>query len=130
MNKHLFLYLFCLGVTMGCWGKAQGAKAYDPNPIRVKVCRQTQHLVRLTPNPTFTGALAVASECKESLHFYVFDVEGTLVFHALLLPGNNRTISELKQGEYSYDVFRKDESVEQGKITVRNTKKKQGSVAR
>lgn len=89
-----------------------------PDPIQVQVCRRVTQMVKLSPNPSYNGTLTVFSESKEAVHFYVFDVEGVLLFHALLSPGEKRTINDLKKGAYSYDVFHKDESVEQGKILV------------
>lgn len=95
----------------------------DPLSVSVKVCRRVKDLVVLSPNPTYSGTLAVKSESTQTLHFYVFDLEGTMVYHALLLPGKERSISDLKKGTYSYDIFQNDESVEQGQITVLEPKK-------
>jgi len=89
-----------------------------PGPIQVQVCRRITQMVKLSPNPSYNGTLTVFSESREAVHFYVFDVEGVLLFHTHLLPGEKKVISDLKKGAYSYDVFHKDESVEQGKIVV------------
>lgn len=89
----------------------------DPALIKVEVCRQKEALVQLRTS-TASGNLVVRSRTKETLHFYVFDVSGNMVYHALLLPGSIRSVNALKNGEYSYDVFLHDEGVEQGKISV------------
>lgn len=74
--------------------------------------------VRLYPNPTLDGTVTVNSTISEPLHFYVFDTEGTLL-HRLVLKGKTqKKITNLKKGIYSYDVFKNDESIEQGKIIV------------
>ncbi len=93
------------------------AKKADPT-ILIQVCKQKEQTVRLLPNTTYSGTLSVVSASKAPLHFYIFDVEGTILFHTLLQPGSKRTVDALKKGVYSYDVFRQDEGVEQGKITV------------
>src|SRR5688500_17098121 len=45
--------------------------------------------VRLYPNPTSNGAITINSTIKETLHFYVFDLEGTLL-HRINLRGKAR----------------------------------------
>ena len=75
--------------------------------------------VRLYPNPTSTGKVTISSISSESLHFYVFDVESTLIHRIELKGKEQRTIDDLKKGTYMYDVFLNDESIEQGKIIVK-----------
>ena len=99
------------------------AASEDPVLVKVKVYRRTEALVQLSPNPTYNGALEIKSSGKDPVHFYVFDVEGTMVYHTLLLPGARRSVSDLKKGTYSYDIFLLDESVEQGQIEVLDPKK-------
>jgi hypothetical protein len=75
--------------------------------------------VRLYPNPTSNGTITINSTIKEPLHFYVFDLEGTLL-HRINLKGKAREkITNLKKGIYTYDVFKNNESIEQGKIIVK-----------
>ena len=75
--------------------------------------------VKLYPNPSLDGTITINSTSSEPLHFYVFDLEGTLL-HRLALKGKEKTkITNLKKGTYTYDVFKNDESIEQGKIIVK-----------
>ena len=74
--------------------------------------------VRLYPNPSPDGTITVNSTVKEQLHFYVFDLEGTLLHRITLKGKQQRTITNLERGTYIYDVFKNDESIEQGKIIV------------
>ena len=75
--------------------------------------------IKLYPNPSPDGVITVNSTISESLHFYVFDLEGTLL-HRIILKGKaQKTITNLKKGTYMYDVFKNDESIEQGKIIVK-----------
>ncbi len=74
--------------------------------------------VRLHPNPTMDGTITINSTLNAPLHFYVFDEEGALL-HRILLKGKaQKRITGLKKGTYMYDVFKNDESIEQGKIIV------------
>jgi hypothetical protein len=53
------------------------------------------------------------------LHFYVFDVSGTLMHQITLKWKNKYKIANLEKGIYMYDVFSNDESIEHGKIIVK-----------
>lgn len=116
MLKLILLLLVLIG------GKDLAA-AEDPALIKIEVCRQKEALVQLRTSDAVEGSLVVKSITKEPLHFYVFDVSGNMVFHALLLPGCSRKVEALKNGAYSYDVFHQDEGVEQGKISVHRKNK-------
>jgi len=74
--------------------------------------------VRLYPNPSY-GKLSVSANTSSILHFYIFDLEGTLVYQAVLTNKERKTIENLKKGTYLYDVFEKDESIEEGKIIIK-----------
>ena len=75
--------------------------------------------IKLYPNPSPDGVITVNSTINELLHFYVFDLEGTLLHRILLKGKEQKTITNLKKGTYMYDVFKNDESIEQGKIIVK-----------
>jgi hypothetical protein len=76
-------------------------------------------VVKLYPNPTSDGRVNISTNNKEPLHFYVFDVSGTLM-HQITLKGKNKyKIANLKKGIYMYDVFSDDESIEHGKLVVK-----------
>ncbi|MDQ3683378.1 MAG: T9SS type A sorting domain-containing protein [Bacteroidota bacterium] len=76
-------------------------------------------LIKLYPNPTWDGRVNISVNNTEPLHFYVFDVSGTLM-HQITLKGKNKyKIANLKKGIYMYDVFSNDESIEHGKIIVK-----------
>jgi hypothetical protein len=78
-----------------------------------------KNAVRLYPNPTFNGTITVNSNSNEPMHFYIFDLEGVLISRVQLKGKEHKTITGLTKGTYSYDVFKNDESIEQGKITVK-----------
>ncbi len=80
---------------------------------------KSKNVIRLYPNPSSDGRINISANNTEPLHFYVFDVSGTLI-HQITLKGKNKyKIANLKRGIYIYDVFSKDESIEHGKITVK-----------
>jgi hypothetical protein len=75
--------------------------------------------IKLYPNPSPNGVITVSSTINEPLHFYVFDLEGTLLHRIILKGKDQKTITNLKKGNYIYNVFRNDESIEQGEIIVK-----------
>ncbi len=76
-------------------------------------------VVKLYPNPTWDGKVNISVSNTEPLHFYVFDVSGTLM-HQITLKGKNKyKIANLEKGIYMYDVFSNDESIEHGNIIVK-----------
>lgn len=74
--------------------------------------------IRIYPNPTF-GRFCVSTSTALPLHFYIFDLEGTLVYQAVLSGREKKVIEHLKKGTYLYDVFENDESIEEGRIIVK-----------
>lgn len=84
----------------------------------LKIKSKEKSVVKLYPNPSY-GKVSVSANTSSELHFYVFDLEGTLVFQAVLNNKERRTIENLKKGTYLYDVFEKDESIEEGKIIIK-----------
>lgn len=62
----------------------------------------------------------VKSNCsKQKLHFYLFDLEGTMVHQSTLENRDKNTVAELKKGTYIYTVFANDESIDEGKIEIK-----------
>ena len=78
-----------------------------------------KNVVRLYPNPTFDGSIYITAHTETELHFYIFDVDGVLLYRTTLKGDEKRHIPDLRKGVYTYDVFENDESIEQGSITVK-----------
>lgn len=76
-------------------------------------------VIKLYPNPSWNGTITVSSNTSEKLHFYIFDLDGTLIHQAVLKEKQRITVNDLKKGVYMYDAFLNDESIEYGKITVK-----------
>jgi len=77
-----------------------------------------KNVIKLYPNPSY-GKLSVSASTSGTLHFYIFDLEGTLVYQAVLKNKDKKNIDNLAKGTYIYDVFEKDESIEEGKIVIK-----------
>src|SRR5438309_3439780 len=72
--------------------------------------------IKLYPNPSYDGKISISTNRTDTLHFYIFDLEGTLINQTILTSGDLKTVTNLNKGTYTYDVFEKDESIEEGKI--------------
>jgi hypothetical protein len=77
------------------------------------------NVIRLSPNPSYGGTISVSSNIADPVHFYIFDLDGTLMYQATLSKNEKKGIDNLKKGTYMYDVFQNDESIEEGKIFVK-----------
>ena len=51
--------------------------------------------------------------------FFVFDLQGTLMVHYKMNEKDHKKINGLEKGTYTYQVFRKDEMSESGKIIIK-----------
>jgi hypothetical protein len=56
---------------------------------------------------------------KEEVDFFVFDQEGMLMKHIRMNEGDHRKIAGLSRGAYVYQVFKKDEMSEYGKLKIK-----------
>lgn len=83
------------------------------------IVQPAKDVVRIYPNPTHNGTVSVSTQATGKLHFYIFDLEGTLIHQAVLNQKQKETVRNLKKGVYMYDVFRNDISIEHGKIIVK-----------
>jgi hypothetical protein len=90
----------------------------------IKKSAVTRHAVRketikLYPNPSYDGTITISTTLTDTLHFYIFDLEGTLINQTILTSKEKKTVTNLNKGTYMYDVFQKDESIEEGKLIVK-----------
>lgn len=56
---------------------------------------------------------------KEILDFFVFDVQGTLVFHKKMKANDHECLKNFKRGKYIYRVFTGDEETAAGELEFR-----------
>jgi hypothetical protein len=60
-----------------------------------------------------------APKTNEQFNLYIFDVEGNLVSTLTVKDMQSKIISNLKRGNYSFEIFRADERVENGALEVK-----------
>lgn len=76
------------------------------------------NVVNVSPNPSYTGQISISSKTDQTLHFYIFDLEGTLIYQTVLKTKEKKATS-LTKGTYMYNVFANDESIEEGKLSIK-----------
>ncbi len=98
-------------------------KQADPiKPLQNRIAHNNHLIVaaiKLYPNPSYDGKISISTTKTDTLHFYIFDLEGTLINQTILTNNEEKTVTNLSKGTYIYDVFEKDESIEEGKILVK-----------
>ena len=98
-------------------GKIIGNHLSD-SVLVMKEPRFKKSVVKIYPNPSF-GKINISTNTENQLHFYIFDLEGTMIYQTTLNNKVKKNIDNLRKGTYLYNVFEKDESVEEGKIIVK-----------
>jgi hypothetical protein len=96
--------------------------AYSLNSTNESKARDTDKkntTVSISPNPSYTGDISVTSKSEQELHFYIFDLEGTLIYQTVLKTKEKKAINSLNKGTYMYNVFANDESIEEGKLIIK-----------
>ena len=113
----LLLVVLCFS-TEACVGKLHAGKSDDlTDSLQVKVY-SSGNILKTSPNPTGNGALKISVKSGEDLHFYVFDLTGTLIHRAILNDKEKTKLPPLQKGTYLFDVFKNDLSIEEGKIVI------------
>lgn len=84
-----------------------------------KVSFRKSTVVTIHPNPSYNGEVSVSSKTDQVLHFYIFDLEGTLIYQTVLKNKEKKAIDKLDKGTYMYNVFANDESIEEGKLIIK-----------
>ena len=122
MNRNLLFVTLSLLFSLSVFAQKDFENASntisDDLSLKLK-STEGKSVVKIYPNPSYGKVSVSANTPSPSLHFYVFDLEGTLVYQAVLNTKERKLIEHLKKGTYLYDVFINDESVEEGKIIIK-----------
>lgn len=116
------LLLVASSALLNCFILAQASdvkpagNSFSNSPEKIQASKK--NAIRIYPNPSY-GKLSVSSNKSTVLHFYIFDLEGTLVYQAVLTNKEKKNIDNLMKGTYIYDVFEKDLSIEEGRIIIK-----------
>ncbi len=116
------LWITLLAVATAGFGSipAGSNQTVNEDAIELKAATASKkEAVKLYPNPSTNGRITISSNRTETLHFYVFDLDGTLLHQVILKDKQKKTIENLKKGIYVYDAFLNDEGISHGNIIVK-----------
>ena len=85
-------------------------------PVKLYKAAET---VKVYPTPDNEGSITVSSVNHATLHFYLFDMEGKLIYQTTLKKNDKQTVDGLTKGTYSYNAFQDDESIKGGKVILK-----------
>jgi hypothetical protein len=114
----LFVLLFALSGAASADAGRHNHRSLPPVAGKKMVAKKKATL-KLYPNPSTNGTVRVVSNMAGKLHFYVFDLEGTMLHRAVIAGRGRHTITNLNKGIYTYDAFYNDEGIEHGTLTVK-----------
>lgn len=75
--------------------------------------------VRIYPDVLKRVMHVVARDNEAEVDFFVFDLEGTLIQHYRLQPGEHQKMIDLARGKYVFSVFEGDEETAAGNFEIR-----------
>ncbi len=112
----LCLLFFCTTANAASC-KATATPINFSDSLQVKLYSKG-NILKVSANPTINGGLRLRVKSSEDLHFYVFDLSGTLIHRATLNGKSGSKLPPLQKGTYLYDVFKNDLSIEEGRIVI------------
>lgn len=86
--------------------------------VPVKVSKMKE-VIKVYPTPNNQGSITIQSANQNSLSFYLFDVEGKLVYQTIIKKNEKQQIEGLNKGTYLYNAFQNDENLEGGKVELK-----------
>lgn len=92
------------------------------NPAaEIKMLNQAdlKETIKVYPTPDNEGSVTVFSDNKKILSFYLFDVEGKLIYQTKISQNEQQTIEGLEKGTYLYHAFENDKNLKGGKVILR-----------
>jgi len=118
MMRPLFL---CFTIAFFSTANAAGTPALQKettvfsDSMQVKVISKGS-IIKTSLNGCYRAETLSAG--ANDLHFYVFDLSGTLMHRATLSEKEKCRLPVLQKGVYLYDVFKNDLSIEEGRIVI------------
>ena len=81
--------------------------------------KDKKNLLKVIHNPeTKTVRIAVKDIADQTVDFYVFGSDGTMIINYKLKSREKKVIENLQKGAYTYSAFTGDEEIDFGKIVI------------
>lgn len=101
---------FLFAMVLMCSGFA---KAPPQNSVLMK------EAIKVYLTPKQKGSITIRSTNSEPISFYLFDLDGTMIYQTALEQNATQTVAGLNKGTYVYHAFKNDKSIEGGKIVIK-----------
>ena len=83
------------------------------------LARDRKNLIKIVHNPEKNSVRVVVKDiADQTIDFYVFDLEGTMVVNYKLRSKEKKIITTLEKGAYTYNAFAGDEETDFGKLII------------
>ena len=76
-------------------------------------------VIKVFQTPDNKGSITIHSANESSLSFYLFDLEGNLIYQSIIHKNEKQKVEGLTKGTYLYNAFKADENLEGGKVTLK-----------
>jgi hypothetical protein len=92
-----------------------------PNAVMItKNLNNKKHKVKLFTASDYKTLLFTVDGVDENRYtLFVFDLDGKLIIHSVILNHETSILSQLPAGDYLYEVLANDTRVENGQLTVK-----------
>lgn len=96
------------------------ASSFTNPATETKMINQSdlKETIQVYATPDNEGSVTVFSDNKKTLSFYLFDVEGKLIYQTKIAQNEKQTIEGLEKGTYLYHAFENDKNLKGGKIIL------------
>jgi hypothetical protein len=75
--------------------------------------------IQVYPTPYNAGSITISSANTATLDFYLFDLEGNLIYQTTIRKNEKKTADGLTKGTYLYNAFQNDENIKGGKVILK-----------
>jgi hypothetical protein len=83
------------------------------------ITKERRNLIKIVHNPEKKLVRIVVKDiADQTIDFYVFDLEGTMVVNYKLRSKEKKIITTLQKGAYTYNAFSGDEETDFGKLII------------
>lgn len=86
--------------------------------VPVKLAK-AKEVIKVYPTPNNYGSITIHSAKQTPLSFYLFDLEGKMIFQTVIKKNEKQTVEGLTKGTYLYNAFLNDENIEKGKVELK-----------
>ena len=86
--------------------------------VKTRSSKKEKREVKIYPD-IIKKTMHVKNIENSEVDFFVFDVQGTLMIHYKMNERDHKRINGLEKGTYTYQIFKKDEMSEAGRVIIK-----------